>query len=267
MEELLVQSAALYAREAGELVAGLMNKPYGIQQKVNRSDLVTEADVSSEKLLRGRIGRDYPDHWILSEESDGANDPFGVCEEPPAGYGWIIDPIDGTINFIHGTSHFAISIGIVKDGVPVAGVVYNPLTDEMFTARLNGGAYVNGERIQVGSEAALGDALLATGFQASEWRPGSGVVEQIGRVVGTSRSMRIMGAASLDLCMVASGKLTGFWHGGLYPWDAAAGIVILSEAGGVVTTDEGRPYRLSDTTLVASNRLIHDGLLGIVASV
>ncbi|OCT12844.1 hypothetical protein A8709_21160 [Paenibacillus pectinilyticus] len=264
-EDAIMQDAIRYVKEAGKLIMDLINMPLHIQEKKNQSDLVTEVDVRSEQLLRGQITRDYPTHWILSEETDGGReDSHHTLLEPPAGYGWIIDPIDGTINFIHSLAHFAISVGIVRDGLPICGVVYNPVTDELYAGRKQGGAYVNGKPIQVGNEQELSQALLATGFQAIDWKPNSVVVEQIGRMTGIVRSVRILGAASLDLCLVASGRLTGFWHDGLYPWDVAAGLVILQEAGGAITNAAGRPFVLSDNTLIASNGVLHQYLISML---
>ncbi|WP_171687187.1 inositol monophosphatase family protein [Paenibacillus planticolens] len=264
-EDAMMQDAIRYVKEAGRLIMNLIHKPLNIQEKKNQADLVTEVDVRSEQLLREQIIRDYPNHWILSEENDGGReDSHRALLQPPAGYGWIIDPIDGTINFIHAIAHFAISVGIVRDGVPICGVVYNPVTNELYSARKQGGAFLNGQTIQVGKEQELGQALLATGFQAIDWKPNSVVVEQIGRMTGVVRSVRIMGAASLDLCLVASGRLTGFWHDGLYPWDVAAGMVILQEAGGAITNIEGRPFALSDNTLLASNATLHQALISVL---
>ncbi|MCD9025082.1 inositol monophosphatase family protein [Cohnella silvisoli] len=265
VEDTLLQDATRYAREVGEQIVSFMKKPLRIQEKKNVSDLVTEVDLLSERILQERITSDYPEHWMMSEETDGslrnAHEAFLL---PQTGYGWIIDPIDGTTNFIHGFPHFAISIGIVKDEQLVCGVVYNPITNELYCARRGHGAYLNGRLIQVDSESQLEHALLATGFQADDWRPNSPVIEQIGRFTGKSRSVRIVGAASLDLCLVASGKLTGFWHEGLYPWDVAAGVLIIQEAGGRVTNREGSPFRLSDNSLVASNGSIHQTLLSFL---
>lgn len=264
----MLKNAERYAREAGALVADRMNSPLRIQEKMNKSDLVTAVDVMSESLICRLIRDDYPEHWIYSEETDGAEgDAWQRMLQPREGYGWIVDPIDGTTNYIHAVGHFAISIGIVKNGVPVCGVVHNPLTGDLYTAMRGGGAYRNGEKLAVGQERGLGDALLGTGFQAKDWHPGSCAAKQIGRIAGTARDIRIFGSASLDLCLVAAGRLTGFWHDGLYPWDAAAGIVIVQEAGGKVTNRDGRPYALSDNTLIASNAIVHAELQAVLSTV
>ncbi|MBP1963376.1 inositol monophosphatase family protein [Paenibacillus aceris] len=264
-EDAVMQDAIRYVKDTGKLIMELMKMPLQIQEKKNQADLVTEVDVRIEHLLRNQIHRDYPDHWILSEETDGGReDSHHALKQPPAGYGWIIDPVDGTINFIHNIAHFAISVGIVKDGIPVGGVVYNPVTDELYSGRKQGGAFLNGRPLHVGREQDIAQALLATGFRAIDWKPNSVVVEQIGRMTGKVRSVRIMGAASLDLCLVASGRLSGFWHDGLYPWDVTAGMVILQEAGGELTNAAGKPFALSDDTLVASNSFLHQEILSLL---
>ena len=139
----LLHSAIKHVKNAGELLIDLMNKPIHMKEKINQSDLVTEVDVKIEEYLCGLIREDYPDHWILSEE-DSAQGNKEKWSQPSEGYGWIIDPIDGTTNFIHQIPHFAISVGIVKDGFPVCGVVYNPLTKDLYSAQINGGAFLNG---------------------------------------------------------------------------------------------------------------------------
>ncbi len=263
-EDKILESAIHYVKQAGTMIEELMNKPLKWKEKVNHSDLVTEVDVQIENLLREWIHLDYPDHWILSEETSTERNPFDIMAQPPMGYGWIVDPIDGTANFFYRIPHFAISIGIVKDGIPLYGVVYNPLKEELYYAKSQGGAFLNGLPLQVGQENEINEALLATGFQATEWKSNSVVLDRISRIVGKSRNIRILGSASLDLCMVASGQLTGFWHDGLYPWDVAAGSLIIQEAGGIVTNRDGQPFRLCDQTLVASNQRIQQALLSIL---
>lgn len=259
----LLNSAIKYVKNAGDLLIELMNEPIHMKEKINQSDLVTEVDVKIEEYLCGLIREEYPDHWIVSEE-DSAQGNNKNLSQPSEEYGWIIDPIDGTTNFIHQIPHFAISVGIVKGGFPVCGVVYNPLTKDLYSAQINGGAFLNGRRIQVGTEKEISESLLATGFPAYEWKSNSDVLKRIENIVGKARSVRIVGAASLDLCMVATGQLTGFFHDGLYPWDVAAGIIILQEAGGTVTNREGNEYRLGDQTLVASNTRIQEAFVSLL---
>jgi myo-inositol-1(or 4)-monophosphatase len=264
LEEVLLQAAAQFAQEAGALIRQHVGQMGQIQQKMNRSDLVTEVDKRSESLLRTNIQQHFPDHWILSEEENGQANSYEAFTKQGDGYGWVVDPIDGTTNFIHGMPHFAVSIGIVRAGEVVIGVVYNPMTDELFTARRGHGAFCAGKRMQVGREARLEEAVLATGFQAREWRPGSRVLQQMDRLAGACRNLRMIGAASLDLCWIASGRLTGFWHEGLHPWDCAAGMLIVQEAGGTVTNREGDPFLLHHDSLVASNGPVHARFLEVL---
>ncbi|OXM16271.1 inositol monophosphatase family protein [Paenibacillus herberti] len=260
-EESLLQSAIDYAKQAGELIRAQTGNWDQILEKKNGSDLVTNVDLLSEALLKSLISAHYSDHWILSEEDNGALNSYEALISKGAGYGWVIDPIDGTTNFIHGIPHFAVSIGIVRDQESIIGVVYNPLTEELFHARRNGGACRNGKVITSGREQKLQEALLATGFQAEQWAPQSLLVKQMDHLAGACRNLRIIGAASLDLCWIAMGRLTGFWHKGLHPWDTSAGALILREAGGRLTDFDGNEYELHHDTLVASNSTIHDELL------
>ncbi|WP_181438695.1 inositol monophosphatase family protein [Paenibacillus sambharensis] len=264
MEAQLLRHAMLWAREAGTLMKKMLDDELHIEQKKNDSDLVTQADRRCEELLRNRLAQVYPGHWILGEEMDGGIDSYTAFKQRGGGYGWIIDPIDGTTNYIHRIPHFAVSIGIVKDGQPVAGVVYNPLTDELFHAVKGGGAYLNDARIQVSQkERRLSEAVLATGFYAGDWHEESEALPQIKRFVGSCRNLRMNGAASLDLCWVACGRLTGFWHRGLHPWDAAAGSLIVTEAGGRVTDRFGAAFHLAMDSLVATNGWTHDEITSI----
>jgi len=254
-------SAVKYALEAGQLVKDHIGNLGRVERKVNHSDLVTEIDKRSEALLRNKIQEEYPSHWIFSEETNGSEIGQSVIENPKEGFGWVIDPIDGTTNFIHGIPYFAISIGILKDGKPYIGVIYNPMTEELFTAMDGVGAFLNGEKITVGGETELSESMVVTGFPAHDFRSGSKVLQQMDRVAGKVRSIRIFGAASLDLCMVAMGRLSGFYHEGLHPWDTAAGILMVREAGGKVTDKDGQDFELSYDSLLATNGRIHEDLL------
>ncbi|GGG10780.1 inositol monophosphatase family protein [Paenibacillus abyssi] len=263
MEQSLLEFTKKLAEEAGALIRERMAERGTVEQKTNVSDLVTEVDKASERLIMSRIAEAYPDHWILSEESNGQENSYAAFQSRGSGYGWIIDPIDGTTNFIHGLPHFAVSIGIVKDKEPLIGVVYNPLTRELFSALKGHGAYLNGRAIEVSEEKTVAEALLATGFYAGDWREASPVLPQVDLMVGRCRNLRMIGAASLDLCWVAAGRLTGYWHRGLHPWDAAAGLVIVREAGGTVTDGQGEDYYLTQFTIAATNSWIHDELIAL----
>jgi len=265
VQEKLLEDAIQMAREAGALIRERMADRGIVEQKLNGSDLVTEVDKASEALIMSRIAAQYPEHWVLGEESGGGSgSSYAMYTSRGDGYGWIVDPIDGTTNFIHGLPYFAVSIGIVHNKQPVIGVVYNPLTDELYAARTGGGAYLNGVQIKVSREEIVADALLATGFCPGDWCDGSPALTQVTPCIGRCRNLRMLGAARLDLCSVAAGRLSGYWHRGLHPWDAAAGIVIVNEAGGTVTNMAGKPYELTEFTIAATNGRIHDELLALL---
>lgn len=264
MKNKLLKSAIEFAKEAGKLILENTTQRNSIKQKLNHADLVTEVDQMSEALLRDRIKTMYPDHWILSEEANGQANPFEIIKQKKSGIGWVIDPIDGTTNFIHRIPHFAVSIGIVQDGVLIAGVVYNPLTTDLFYAAKGEGAFYNETPIQVSNEREIEEAVLATGYPSKEWKVNSTVVKQIDALTGKCRSIRLLGASSLDLCFVAKGLLSGFWHDELNPWDTAAGLLILREAGGKVSTRCGQQFNLEDRSMVASNGFIHDTFLKLL---
>ncbi len=260
VEQKLYEFACKLATDVGQFILSRMDERAAYEQKTNESDLVTAVDKASEAMLMGRIAAQYPEHWVLSEETDGEGDSYEKLRACGDGYGWILDPIDGTTNFIHGVPHFAVSIGIVKDGQPLIGAVYSPLTGELFSARAGHGAYRNNEPIRVGGETRLSQALLATGFHSGDWHAGSAVLPEVAQMVGRCRNLRMTGAASLDMCWVAMGRLTGYWHRGLHPWDSAAGTIIVREAGGKVTDERGEPYAMTEFTMVATNGSIHEEL-------
>lgn len=261
LEQKLYDSVITITKEAGQLVKNRLGSIKEIEQKKNDSDLVTEVDKLSEEFINRKIKEAFPDHWLLSEEDCGQDNPYQAFQNKSDGYGWIIDPIDGTTNFIHRLPHFSVSIGIVKEGEPVIGVVFNPLTGDLYSARKSFGAFCNGQLIRVGDQKQLSEAVVATGFHASDFKPGSRLLEQMNKLVGNTRNIRMLGASSLDLCLIATGKLTGFWHEGLSPWDTAAGMLVLQEAGGKVTNKEGHPYQLFHDSLIASNGHIHSEFL------
>ncbi|MGP7817375.1 inositol monophosphatase family protein [Niallia sp. 01092] len=264
LEYTLYHMAIEYAKQAGSLIKENIGNMGEVVQKKNASDLVTEVDQMTEKMLRQKIKQDFPDHWILSEEDCGQANSYQAFQQFDSGYGWIIDPIDGTTNFIHGIPYYSVSIGIVNNKEPVIGVVLNPMTGELYTARKSMGSFLNEQPLRVGQEMKLTEAIVSTGFQANDFKVGSRVLQQMDKLAGNSRNIRMFGASSLDLCQVASGRLTGFWHEGLNPWDTAAGILIVTEAGGTVTDKDGNPYKLFHESLVASNGNIHNDLLNTI---
>jgi len=220
-------------------------------------DLVTEIDRESERLIVGHLLSSFPDHGIVAEE--------GVYRQGPAPFRWIIDPLDGTTNYAHGFPWFCVSIGLESEGELLSGVIYNPMHDELFTASKGGGAFLNGHRLHVSARHPLRNTLLGTGFP---YDCASDPANNFGNFIAfqkAARGIRRAGAAALDLAYVAAGRLDGFWELKLKPWDVAAGALMVSEAGGAVTTFDGTAYDIFNHRIVASNGRIHDEMLAMLA--
>ena len=219
-------------------------------------NLVTEVDVECEKHITEAISAKFPDHAIMAEE--------GTDIKSGNGYVWYIDPLDGTTNYAHGYPFFGPSIGLVLEGEPVAGAVYDPMRDEMFSGFKGGGAYLNGKRIKVSAVEDMDDALLGTGFPYDLRTNKDNNIDNFCRVTMRSQAIRRAGAAALDLCYVACGRFEGFWEQWLYPWDMAAGVLFVKEAGGTVTDMKGKGMNLLGKTVCAANPVIHPKLLGLL---
>ena len=218
------------------------------------SDFVSAADRKAEEVLRAELSRARPDVGFLLEEG-------GTVEGKDAAQRFIIDPLDGTTNFLHGIPQFAVSVALERNGSLVAGVVYNPINEELFTAERGQGAFLNDRRIRVAARTKLNDTVIGTGVP----HRGKGDHELFGRelrkVQADVAGIRRAGAASLDLAWVAAGRLDGFWERDLKPWDIAAGILLIREAGGYVTDLSGRDDMFETGNLVAGNEVIHRALL------
>jgi myo-inositol-1(or 4)-monophosphatase len=227
MREEMERVARTAILEVGEIIRSRIGKvdSSGIQTK-GPSDYVTEVDRKSEEIILKMVRRHFPDHHIMSEET--------VNEGWKEGYTWVIDPLDGTTNFIHGFPFVAVSIGICKDRVPELGFVLDPVRQELFWAVKGEGAYLNGERIRVRSAAKVSDALIATGFPFRAKGLLDPYLEVFRNVFHKVSGIRRAGAAALDLAYVAAGRVDGFWEPALSPWDIAAGSLLVSEAGGIV---------------------------------
>lgn len=202
------------------------------------ADFVSAADLKAEKILRGELAKARPDFGFLMEE--GGSVP---AREGSEGYRWIIDPLDGTHNFLHGIPHFAITVALEREGEVIAGVTYDPLRDEMYTAEKGGGAFVNGRRIRVSSRRQLVDSIVATGIPRAD-KPGHlEFLKMLGGMMSRTAGVRRFGSAALDLAYVAAGRFDGYWESNLQPWDIAAGIILVREAGGYVSDlTGGRPH-------------------------
>lgn len=252
-----LEAAVETAREAGAVLLTEFSKPQKIAYK-GEADLVTEADRRSEETIVNRLRSHFPKHAVVAEEGSG--------HASESRYTWYVDPLDGTTNFAHGYPAFAVSIGLVEDGEPVAGVVYNPVSGELFTAAKGEGAYVNQRPIRVSQVDRLAVSLLGTGFPSHK-RAQNPNIHYYWDFTLRSHGVRRNGSAALDLCAVACGRFDGFWEFGLKPWDTAAGVLLVREAGGVATDFAGRPYRLGGPELLASNGRIHTEMQQVCADI
>jgi myo-inositol-1(or 4)-monophosphatase len=240
------------ALEAGALLKNFLGRVTQIGHK-SETDLVTEADLQSEKLILEFMGHHFPEDIFLTEETGR----HGHGSERV----WLIDPLDGTINFIHELPFFAVSVALQVQAETRLGVVYSPCTQELFAAVKGAGAFLNQRPITVSKTTRLIDSLLATGFPYTVHQNPGDVMKRFGNLAVRGQAIRRIGSAALDLCYVAAGRFAGFWEQDLKPWDTAAGDLLVKEAGGRVTDFEGNPFTPYLKTVVASNSLIHDELL------
>ena len=217
------------------------------------ADFVSEADRRAERILRAELAKARPGFGFLMEES-------GETEGEDTRRRWIVDPLDGTTNFLHGIPHFAISIGLEEDGAMVAGLVYDPLRDELFWAEKGVGCYLNRRRLRVSSRRRMEEAVLATGIPFKGRAGKDAFLATIGTAIDNTAGVRRFGSAALDLAYVAAGRYDGFWEFGLSPWDVAAGIVLVREAGGFVTDISGRAVTIQGDSIVAANDRLHTPL-------
>jgi myo-inositol-1(or 4)-monophosphatase len=245
------------AREAGALLAELFKRPMEVSYK-RPSDLVTEADRRSEALIIERLRAHFPAHAIVAEEGGGQATGSDYC--------WYVDPLDGTTNFAHGFPVFCVTLGLAYRGEVVAGVVYDPTRDELFTVERGAGAYLNDRRLHVSSTANLSECLVATGFPPFATNHDLNIQFYF-CFTQLSHGIRRAGSAALDLCSVAAGRFDGFWELKLNPWDKAAGSLLVTEAGGRVTDIAGQPFKLLGDDIFASNGLVHGQMLGVFSEV
>ncbi|MDJ0950472.1 MAG: inositol monophosphatase family protein [Alphaproteobacteria bacterium] len=214
------------------------------------ADFVSAADLRAEEVLKRELSRARPDYALLLEESGGA-------EGADARRRWIVDPLDGTTNFLHGLPHFAISIAFEEDGELAAGIIYEPLRDELFWAEKGRGAWLNDRRIRVSGRTDLAASLFATGIPFKGLPNHDRFLQTLGAVMPLVAGVRRYGSAALDLAYVAAGRYDGFWEFGLNPWDVAAGVLLVRESGGFVTEIGGRAYRLGAPHILAANPTLH----------
>lgn len=243
------------ARGAGQIVKDRYHTAKTWKQKTDRGDIVTEVDELSEAYIVERIIKDYPSHCIMCEEG-------GMLGNEAGDYVWIIDPVDGTRNYMMGIPFFCVSIGIARNGVAEMGAIYDPIHDEMFFAERGKGAFLNGVKITVSAEKSLEDSLVNVSWVKRKV-DGKKFVRYVEEISKDTSYFRRMGSAALVMAYVADGRMDAYMQGGLNPWDVAAGVVLIEEAGGVVTDFKNRPIDLTkkDIEIVTANPDIHGILM------
>jgi len=244
------------ARQAGQVLQECARTGFCVEHK-NVINLVTDADRRAEQRIIDVIQKAFPSHRILAEER-------GLAQPSPSPYQWVIDPLDGTTNFAHGFPAYCVSIGVQHEGRGLIGVVFDPTRDELFTARRGKGAFLNNAPITVSTADQLDRALLVTGFAYDIRDTPDNNLDHFVRFALKTQGLRRTGTAALDLCYVASGRFDGYWEVTLNPWDMAAGVVILEEAGGKVTNFRGETHSIYGKQLVASNGRIHRAMLDVL---
>jgi myo-inositol-1(or 4)-monophosphatase len=252
----ILPEAERIAREAGELLLGYVGRSLEVERK-GVVDLVTEADRASEERIVAEVRRVFPDHAILAEE--------GGRQGAGSGPLWVIDPLDGTTNFANGLPIWSVSIALMEDGVPVVGVVLDPSRGECFTAARGGGAFRNGERISVSGCDDLDRAVLVTGFPYDVRTSPVNNLDHFANFARTARAVRRLGSAAIDLCWVAAGRFDGFWELKLKPWDLAAGVLLVEEAGGRLARFDGSAFDVFSDEVVAGPEALLPAMFEVLA--
>ncbi len=253
----MMKNTLLKATEAGaKELQRFFNGDFKIMNKEGINNPVTEADLASEKAIVAAIKAEFPDHFILSEEAGEI--------KMDSEYKWIIDPIDGTINFANRIPICCVSIGIERNGELIMGAVYNPFFNEFFFAEKGSGATLNDKKITVTSKRDLEKSCLVTGFPYTYLDSPNGPLQVFERFIRKGVAVRRLGSAAIDLCWVAAGRFDGFYEHKLQAWDSAAGIIILEEAGGKVTGFDGKKHSIYQPDILASNGVMHDAILQVI---
>ncbi len=253
----MIDTAIHAAREAGRFLKENVGKVRNIEiKKGEERNLVSEIDRGAERIIIDIIKQKYPSHEILAEESGGSTSP--------AEYRWVIDPLDGTTNYLHALPLFCVSIGVEHKGEIVAGAVFDPSSGELFSGERGAGAFLNGKKIHVSRAARLIESLMVTGFPYDIADNPDHAVEHFVSMLMEGQGVRRLGSAALDLCYIAAGRLDGYWEVHLNPWDMAAGMLFVREAGGRVTDFHGVESTIYRKQVLASNGLIHEAMLAVL---
>jgi len=267
--EKFIKTAIEAVKEAGKIQEEKFGENFKIEHK-GEINLVTEVDYQCEKVIIDIIKRDYPEHEILTEEAGSvkglppSHSPLTKGGQMEGKYKWIIDPLDGTTNYAHSYPCFCASVGLEIDGEIVAGAVYNPMIDELFTSIKGEGAYLNGNRIRVSKIGDINKSLLATGFPYDIRESKENNLNHFCNFAVRAQAIRRPGSAVLDLCYLAAGRFDGFWELKLYPWDMAASSLIVKESGGMITDFKGSEFSIYKGEMLASNGLIHKEMINIL---
>lgn len=254
-EHELLHHATSAAVKAGELLRTGFGTTMERRSKSGRHNLVTDYDIRCEALIVEQLRSITPNACFLGEEGG------------PQGEGslqWVIDPLDGTVNFAHGIPIFCVSIAAVRDGAIVCGVIHHPLLNETFTVVQGAGAFLNGKRLHVSATAVFDDCIMVTGFPYNVMENPSNCIQQFEKMLARGLPIRRLGSAALDLAYVAAGRFDGYWEVALHPWDMAAGVLMVIEAGGTVSHYGGKKFVLQHDSIVATNGLIHSELVSIL---
>ncbi|HEY9165485.1 MAG TPA: inositol monophosphatase family protein [Candidatus Kryptonia bacterium] len=245
------------AVQAGHFLKENQGRISEVKEKGSSTNLVTDIDRKSEAMIVDFVRKNFPGHDVLAEEGGGS--------KTNSEYKWIVDPLDGTTNFTHGYPVYCVSIAVEHKGEVIAGAVYDPNLDEMFTSEKGSGAFLNGERIHVSQTDNLPHAMLATGFPYDVKDDPYNCIEHFDTFLLYSQAIRRLGSAALDICNVANGRLDGFWEVNLHAWDTAAAVLISTEAGGRVSDFRGGKYSIYDKNILLSNGRIHDAMIKVLA--
>jgi myo-inositol-1(or 4)-monophosphatase len=245
------------AKEAGELIREGFGKNNKVEFKTNETNLVTEIDKAAEKLITEFVKKKYPAHGILAEESG---------EMKTGEYLWVVDPLDGTTNFAHGLPVFAVSIGLQKKGKTIIGVVYDVVNDIVYSAEKGGGAFANDKKINVSKNNILRRSVLASGFPYNVSENPYHLLERFSEMTKRARGVRRLGSAALDLCYTAKGVFDGYWEMELHPWDICAGMLLVEEAGGMVSDFNSNPIDMYTKRILATNGHIHEIMMEVLQS-
>jgi len=253
--DLIKRTAIKAAFESGRILKSHFGSILDVRKK-GAVDLVTQADTDSEAAIIKIIRQTFPNHSILAEES-------GLDKEN-ATFQWIVDPLDGTVNFAHQVPIFSISIAFARNGIPEMGLVLNPISGELFTASTGKGAFLNDRPIRVSRTATVGDSLLATGFPYNLRSVFDTISQRLSNCLRAARGIRRLGSAAIDICALSCGRFDGFWEQNLHPWDTAAALVIAKESGAVVTDFDNRPFQIEHKEILATNGIIHTEMLSLL---